>query len=306
MRVKNLLGLIIGAGAVCAAIIISGSFMPILVALKSILPILFIFFGVLIAGPGVRGIAQVSAASRGELTEKGMKSALETLGTASKALAIGSLLCFLSSFVLMAVALEDAKAVWINLAWAMAPAFFALLIHAFVILPMRNDIMTATPGTKEGETSTWNGRRFFLGSIITLIAAVLPVVFFVWYVLFEFAAVALAIFVPIALIVAGSRSGSIKNALRALKDRNASQDELEAAIVSLGFAGTGIRYGGLIGAATGFLFMVKDWTDRMRTGPTLALALLSAFYACLLYLIFALPLLGEAKRRLALVSALDT
>lgn len=300
MNLKPILGLIVGAGAVAAAIIASGSTMPAIVALWSILPIVLILLGTLVAGPGTKGIAQVFAAASGALDRRGKNAALETLAAASRALSTGALVCFLIKFVQTMKALEDPRALWINLAWALAPAFFALLVQAFVILPLKNAVQLAAPGEKEAVIFAWSGRRFALGSVITLAGVMLVAGAFLDFILVDTASVALAVFVPVAMLLAGGSSASIRLAVEALKDSAASGQRLDSAVYSFSFIGTSIRCGGYVGAATGFLFLVKDWTNRMRTGPTLALATISVMYACVLYALFALPLIGEARRRRAL------
>lgn len=301
MNLKPVLGLVIGASAVATAIILSGSSMPAIVLLWSIPSIVLLCLGALIAGPGVSAIAQVFTAARGELSRRGMNGALETLTTASKALGVAALLGFLVNFLDMMKNLSEPKEVWIHLAWALAPAFFALILKALVILPLKNAVQTAVPGTKEVERGQHSNSRCMLGTLISLAGLFLfNSSAFMGFLLLDYASMAIALFVPIAMIMAGGKAGSIRTALATLKDGTARRNQLETAVASLSFVGSAIRYGGYLGAATGFLFMVKDWTERMRTGPTLALAVISALYASILYAVFALPLIGEAKRRLAL------
>jgi hypothetical protein len=53
----------------------------------------------------------------------------------------------------------------------------------------------------------------------------------------------------------------------------------------------------MVGAGTGFVLMVKDFLERTRVGPSLAIMVISAMWSLLLALVVALPLEAAAERR---------
>ncbi len=107
----------------------------------------------------------------------------------------------------------------------------------------------------------------------------------------------ITIFIPIGMLLAGTGSGSFRRAWTALKDPAASLESLKKARLYYGFLGLSFRSAAMIGVGTGFVLMVKDFLERTRVGPSLALLVISAMWSLLLASVVALPLEAAAERR---------
>ncbi len=91
----------------------------------------------------------------------------------------------------------------------------------------------------------------------------------------------------------------VRNAFRAPFEKNPSGLELRASVAFFKALGTSSAVFGMIGMITGLVSMFRDISDRSQVGPRLALALLSLFYAVLVWAFVVMPFMLNAKKRLA-------
>ncbi len=307
MILKLVLGCVVGVAAIVTAIAASGSSVTLWTAAMLVLPVLGTLTGALVAGSGRGALADLFKAP-GSISARRARAAGETLAYAGRVLAMAGLTGFLVQFVYMMKSLEDRAAFWPNLAWAFGAPLVALVVHTLLVMPRRHS-MSEAAATSEGlpcaaaepedaVPGTWSPARFAAGSLLTLASLIAfePRAILSWLFV-DAAALIVAIFIPVALVLAALSSGSIRRGFRALRDPGASAEDIGAAVRSFSLMAAALRRAAAIGAATGFVFLIKDWLDRMRYGPTLALALISVFWCAVLLLLFSLPLEAEAKRR---------
>ncbi len=311
MIARLFLGALVAAGAVVAAIAASGGTIDLLRSAGIVLPLLGAAAGVLIAGPGPGAAADLLRSGR-SLSGRRAAAAEAVLGLARRALAWAALEGFLIRLVEMMKRLERREDVWPSLAWAMAPALAALVLHAAVLAPLGHALREAALGAvardgaddEGGGDAPWSFRRFLAGGALTatsLIAfapeAVLGPLFL------DSAALIVAVFVPAGALLAGAPTGSFRRALAALRAPGPNAADICAAARCFAYLSGSLRRAAAVGASAGFVFLVKDWLDRMRYGPTLALALISVFWCAAGLLVLALPLEAAAERRTRLAAA---
>ncbi|GAB1455359.1 hypothetical protein MASR2M48_06660 [Spirochaetota bacterium] len=309
MITKLMLGSVVVIGAVAAAIVASGGNVPAWAVAQSVLPVLGILAGVLFAGPGPGAIAEVFRARKG-LSQRRVWAAQVTVNLAQRVLFLAGTAGFLIQFVYMMKSLEDRAALWPNLALALAPALAALVIHTMLILPLRHVLCDAgsqgdgAPSSAEAlpdnslETRPWSAWRFIPGTFLTIAsliafgpAAVLSGLFV------DIGSFIVAVFVPIGVLLAAVLPGSFRSGIKALRARDTSRNDLIAVQRSFSLLAKAVSHAAMIGAATGFVFLIKDWLNIMRYGPTLALALISVFWCVVILLLVVIPLEAEAERR---------
>lgn len=303
MILKISLGAIVVAAAVIGAIIGNGAEVGVFDYLALLPPMLLTPLGMLLAGPGHRAIRDLLFLIRFGGGERERRLARAALRFFDKSLAFTALLCFIVHFTAMMKNLEDRNAIWLNLAWAMAPGLVALVIHAAVSLPLAHAV-DASGILEPAATPTVAKRSFSLpwliGGMLLALAGIVsfsPASFASWLFV-DLSSFLITIFIPVGMLLAGSGAASFKRAWAALNDPDASLESLKKARLAYGFLGSCFRAAAMVGAGTGFVLMVKDILERTRVGPSLALTLISALWSLSILSIVALPLEAAAERRL--------
>lgn len=303
MILKISLGAIVVAAAVIGAIIGNGAEVGVFDYLALLPPMLLTPLGMLLAGPGHRAIRDLLFLIRFGGGERERRLARAALRFFDKSLAFTALLCFIVHFTAMMKNLEDRNAIWLNLAWAMAPGLVALVIHAAVSLPLAHAVDAS--GMLEPAATPTEAKRFFslpwlIGGMLLALAGIVsfsPASFASWLFV-DLPSFLITIFIPVGMLLAGSGAASFKRAWAALNDPAASLESLKKARLAYGFLGSCFRAAAMVGAGTGFVLMVKDILERTRVGPSLALTLISALWSLSILSIVALPLEAAAERRL--------
>lgn len=305
MIVKFLLGFIVLWAAVIAAIAASGGSVPGEVAIQTVLSVFGMALGALLAGPGPQAVADLFRSNPSLSRRRATKA---TLDLAGRALTCAAILGFLVPFTVMLKSLENPADLWPNLAWALGPVLVALVFQAAIILPLRHRGEASSPevaskGTEHPQEIPWNGRRLLGGGILTLVSlfffAPLPLF---WTFFFDPAAIVIALFVPVGVILSGAPAGAYRRAFSALSSAGSSLADLTEARGVFGLLASALRRAAAIGAVAGLLFLVKDWLNQQRYGPTIALAVISVVWATAILVVLVLPLEAEADRRLSVLS----
>jgi hypothetical protein len=302
MILKLILGSIVVLAAVVGAILTNGAEVGIFDYLALLPPMLLAPLGMLVAGPGPKAIGELFFLIRFGGGERDRKLAKATLRFFDKSLALTAILCFIVHFTAMMKNLEDRNAIWANLAWAMAPGLLALVIHAAVSLPLAHAVDASgivEPAAGPSETKRTFSPSWLIGGMALALAGIVsfsPLSFASWLFV-DPPSFLVAIFIPVGMLLAGSSAGSFRRAWAALNDQSASLESLNKARLAYGFLGSCFRAAAMVGAGTGFVLMVKDFLERTRVGPSLALILISTLWSLLIMSIVALPLEAAAERR---------
>jgi hypothetical protein len=302
MLLKLILGSIVVLAAVIGAIFANGAEVSAINYLALLPPMLLAPLGMLVAGPGPKAIGELFFLIRLGGGERERKLAKAALRFFDKSLALTAILCFIVHFTAMMKNLEDRNAIWANLAWAMAPGLVALVIHVAVTLPLAHAVDTSAivePAASPSETKRSLSTSWLIGGMALAIAGIVsfsPESFASWLFV-DLSSFLVAIFIPVGMLLAGSGAGSFRRAWAALNDPDASLESLKKARVVYGYLGLAFRAAAMVGAGTGFVLMVKDFLERTRVGPSLALLVISALWSLLLLAVVALPLEAAAERR---------
>ncbi len=302
MILKLILGAIVAAAAVVGAIIANGAEVGAIDYLALLPPMLLTPLGMLLAGPGHRAISELFFLIRLGGGERERKLAKATLRFFDKSLALTAILCFIVHFTAMMKNLEDRNAIWLNLAWAMAPALAALVIHVAISLPLAHAVDArgiVEPAATPREAKRSISLPWLIGGMIVALAGIVsfsPDSFASWLFV-DLSSFLITIFIPVGILLAGSGAAGFKRAWAALNDPEASLESLKKARLAYRFLALSFRAAAMVGAGTGFVLMVKDFLERTRVGPSLALILISALWSLLIMSIVALPLEAAAERR---------
>lgn len=301
MKLRYFLGLAVSACAVGVAAYLSGGRVaPGYLALD---------LGLVIALPlaaglgafGPRGLASVASSEAG----------LRWLGRATSAAAV---LGFIAIQLWMMTDLRDPSYIPRNLAYSLEPPILGLFLVLCAYRPLRfgavsksRVIVPAMPGGSAmpdgSEARRRVGLAWLAGAALALIA------FLGWSLLshgriarfLDLPALALTVFLPVGQLLAGPGVEGAKSAFSAL----GSGDEKR-----LGEARRTFRFlAGSFGIAAGMAvllggaFFLAAIGDRMRYGPTMALAEVGLLQSALLYLLVGLPPLAAADRELERLNA---
>ncbi len=302
MILKLILGSIVIASAVIGAIITNGAEVGVFDYLALLPPMLLAPLGTLLAGPGPKAIGELFFLIRFGGSDRDRKLARATLRFFDKSLALTAILCFIVHFTAMMKNLEDRNAIWLNLAWAMAPGLVALIIHVAISLPLTHALDAS--GIVEPALIPTEAKRSFslawlFGGMALALAGIVsfsPQSFASWLFV-DLPSFLVVIFLPVGMLLAGSSAGSFRRAWAALNDPDASLESLKKARLAYGFLSSCFRAAAMVGAGTGFVLMVKDFLEPTRVGPSLAIVVISAMWSLLLALVVALPLEAAAERR---------
>ncbi|MFH2114234.1 MAG: hypothetical protein ABIJ86_06995 [Spirochaetota bacterium] len=302
MMLKLVLGAMVVFAAVVGAILTNGAEVGIFAYLALLPPLLLTPLGMLLAGPGLKATSELFFLVRFGGTDRDRKKAKVTIRFFDKTLAMTAILCFIVHFTSMLKNLEDKDAIWRNLAWAMAPGLLALVLHVAISLPLAHAVDTSGLGepipTPSGTKRSFSAFRLTGGMVLALAGIVSfdPVSFASWLFV-DLPSFLVSIFVPVGILLAGTGSGSFRRAWTALRNPAASLESLKRARLDYRYLGLSFRSAAMIGAGTGFVLMVKDFLERTRVGPSVALLVISAMWSLLLALVVAMPLEVAAERR---------
>ncbi len=298
MTIRILFGFLVSAAAVIGAIFTSGGTLDPWSAVQVLALAILVPLGVLIAGPGLGAIRGLFKAANGDPAER--SAAPATLRLIDKALGAAALGGFLIHFLCMMKNLSDRAAIWTNLAYALAPAISSLLVWVGIRLPLGRlaELGDAATSSHASAMPTWSLARHMAG-ILVMIAGFAAYSFgsLSLFTLLDLASAILVVFVSVGAFIAITGRHSWRDAVSAIRSEHAGKAALDSASRTFRYLTTVIRSAGLIGFSTGFVFMIKDWLDRMRAGPTLALALISSLMAIVAYILVALPLQATAERK---------
>ena len=110
--------------------------------------------------------------------------------------------------------------------------------------------------------------------------------------------------IPCVLIVLGGTiamllwaGASIRFMFKAVFSRNATLEELQAAIKGWRLARVFTIAAGIMGTLIGYVLMLKNMDDPAAIGPGMALALLTTFYGIVLSFAICLPLQARLQER---------
>ncbi|HAE23287.1 MAG TPA: hypothetical protein DCG47_13345 [Spirochaetaceae bacterium] len=302
MILKLILGSIVVAAAVIGAIIANGAEVGVFAYLALLPPMLLMPLGMLTAGPGFKAIGELFFLIRFGGGERDRNLARATLRFFDKSLAMTAILCFIVHFTAMLKNLADKDAIWPNLAWALAPSLFALVIHVAVSLPLTHAVeasgtVESSPAPAETKPS-FTTLRLFGGMAVALagIVSFSPASFASWLFV-DLSSFLIIIFIPLGMLLAATGSASFKRAWASLNDPEASLESLRKARLAYRYLALSFRSAAMVGAGMGFVLMVKDFLERTRVGPSVALIVISALWSLLLMSVVALPLEAAAERR---------
>ncbi len=309
MKLRLALGALAVTAALVAAVFLTGGDFGSPLALLPLAAVLVAPLGVLLAGPGFASLRSVIARGCEGAAAREHDAADAALKAAERSLALGAATLFIVHFTDMMKNLADKAAIWPNLAWAMAPALVALVARAVLVLPLRRTIaearaaMTET-GARDSAPPTasliapWSAGRYAAGSALVLLSvfAFNPRAFLGWLFV-DASALVLVAFTALGLLLAGHRPGTFARSLAAMRAADASRAALGAARRAFAYYETALGSAAGLAFATGFVFLVRDALDRMRTGPNLALMFVSAFHCLAVAHAFVLPLEAAARQR---------
>lgn len=306
MKVKLILGSLVSLAAIVGATLGTGYGISVAVVFRIVLPVIGLFLGSMLCGPGL-GILADAMGPCDTLSPKRRESALGAIAFARRALLLIASLGLIMNLVSMFKSLEDRNAVWINLALAMGPALVALFIHAVVLEPLvirlrRSSLKAASSSSETERPTNTRGRAgilirqipgfcLMLASLIALNPDLISGIFL------HLPAILIAVFIPIGLLIAAGDGPSMWRSLGTVFSSSSSTEELKTAQELFGSLTLAFKRAMALGAALGFVFLVKDWLDITRYGPTLALALISLFWGMIGILFISLPLEALAAQR---------
>ncbi len=299
MKLRFILGLAISALAVGVSSFLSGGrVMPGYLALD---------LGLVVALPlaaglgafGPRGLASVASSDAG----------LRWLGRATLAAAV---LGFITIQLWMMTDLRDPSDIPRNLAYSLEPPILGLFLASCAYRPLRfsaasrdggdawaaaaTTMATAMPGASA--TRRRVGPTWLAGAALALIA------FLAWNLLaygrivrfLDLSALALTVFLPVGQLLAGPGIGGLRQAYSALGSGDARR--LGEARRTFGYLAGSFGIAAGLALLLGGAFFLAALGDRMRYGPTMALAEVGLLQSALLYLLVGLPPLAAADREL--------
>lgn len=302
MMLRLVLGAIVVIAAVVGAIVTNGAEVRVFACLAVLPPLVLAPLGMLLAGPGPKAIHELFHLVRFGGDDRDRKMARATLGFFDRSLGMTAILCFIIHFTGMLKNLEHKDAIWLNLAWAMAPGLLALAVHVAISLPLSHMVGTSGMGNPVHTSSSIRQSLpavRMVGSMMLALAGIVAFGFdsFASWVFVDLASFLIIIFIPVGILLAGTSSGSLRRAWSALRDPAASLESIKSAHLYYRFLGLSFRAAAMVGAGTGFVLFVKDFLERTRMGPSLALMLISAMWSLLLASVVAMPLEALAEWR---------
>ncbi len=212
---------------------------------------------------------------------------------------------FVSMWVLMLKTLSSKEDLLRNIGLTLMPMAYALLVAVGLWLPLvtRMELRaTMRPAREILVRPCCKGFVVFAGTFIA--SLVLVFACFSWGVLpfgfFELGSLSLIVFIPLGALIAGPGLAVLARSFLAVSAEDASQAELKTASVVFRSLEKSIILAASLGVVLGTAFLIAEWPNRMRSGPTLALALLSLFWGLFFLIALGLPLSTQARRRLAL------
>lgn len=296
MKLRFLLGLAISASGVGVASYLSGGrVMPGYLALD---------LGLVIALPlamalgafGPRGLASVASSETG----------LRWLGRATL---VAAVLGFITIQLWMMTDLSDPSAIPVNLAYSLEPPILGLFMALCVYRPLRYAAGSRTRGDVPATTGAQPanggaalrrrvGLAWLAGAALALIA------FLAWHLFaygrivrfLDLPALALTVFLPVGQLLAGPGVYGLREAISSLG--SGDEERLEEARRTFYFLAGSFGIAAGLALLLGGTFFLAAIGDRMRYGPTMALAEVGLLQSALLYLLVGLPPLAAADREL--------
>jgi len=311
MRLRFVSGVAVSACAVASAVYLSGGrvapgYLALDLGLVALLPI-----GAAVAAFGLRAIGRAFAVATGS-PEAGGRAARRDADCVLRWLARATWLAMAIGFLLVQIwmmyDLQDPAALFDNLALSLEPPIIGLFMIHCVYRPLR---LSARGGAERGQRAAdpSTGRRALARWAAGIAAAAL--VLAAWNLLAygrlgrfaDLAPLSLALFIPLGQLLAGPGLGGLRSAFAAIGSGDA--DALRSARRVFAFNAGSFAVAAALSFSLGAAYFLEAIGDRMRYGPTLALAELGLLQSAVLALLLAVPPLAAADRALALAARGD-
>ncbi|MBU0928479.1 MAG: hypothetical protein KKA67_12075 [Spirochaetes bacterium] len=322
MILRLILGALVSTAALVAAIYTSGGTVAPLPTAAAAAFVVIAPLGAALAAfgaAGTLGAFRSACSSRlRSLDEAEAGAADAAFVLLSRATAAAAALGFLLIQIMTMYDLEDPSAIGAHLGYSLSPAVIGAVVAACLYAPLRHSISrkalaaafeapSAAAGKAGDGSATRSRLRFLLGAGLALAAVSVIYVAF-WggrlFPLLNPPSVIMMLFFPLGNALAGPGPSGIAVSLGALRQG----DYGSASVAGLRYAKASFRYlaassmaSGGIAFLTGAAYFLQGLGDRMRYGPTMALALVSLAIAALFSLCVGLPLKAAACSRLAVL-----
>ncbi len=324
MRLRFVSGVVVSACAVACAVYLSGGrvvpgYVALDLALITLLPL-----GAAMAAFGPRAVGRAFtvttdsiAAGASERRDAALRdAALRDADVMLRWLARATWLAMAAGFLLIQIwmmyDLQDPSALFDNLALSLEPPILGFFVIYCVYRPLRHAVLNGlereTPeagaaparGASPIQARTrWSLVRWAAG--IVVMASVLAAWNLVAYGrigrFVDLAPLSLALFLPLGQLLAGPGPNGLRSAFAALSTDDPSA--LRSARRIFAFNAGSFAVAAALAFSLGAAYFLEAIGDRMRYGPTLALAELGLLQSAVLALVLALPPLAAADRALA-------
>jgi len=311
MKIRFVFGLLISASAVAVAAWLSGGrVMPAYLVLDLGL-VLLLPLAVCLGAFGPRRLASdLSRALRASgTTEPASSEAGVSFLWLGRATVAAAILGFITIQLWMMTDLSDPSAIPVNLAYSLEPPILGFFLISSFYRPLRYATgLGLAGGTVGGTAARAQGaeasrRRFTPGWLAGGALALLA--FLAWHMLaygrvvrfLDIPALALCVFLPVGQLLAGPGVEGLRRAVAALGSGDA--ERLKEARRTFAFIAGSFAISAGLAMALGAAFFLAALGDKMRYGPTMALAEVGLLQSALFFLLFGLPPLAAADRELA-------
>ena len=321
MRLRFVSGVAVSACAVASAVYLSGGrvapgYLALDLGLVALLPI-----GAALAAFGLRAVGRAFAVATGS-PESGGRAATRDADCVLRWLARATWLAMAIGFLLIQIwmmyDLQDPSALFDNLALSLEPPIVGLFMIYCAYRPLRlsvldridresrsSDTATAPAASSSPARERWNLSLWASG------AAVTALVLAAWNLLtygrlgrfVDLAPLSLALFIPLGQLLAGPGLGGLRSAFAAMG--SGDPETLRSARRVFAYNAGSFAVAAALAFSLGAAYFLEAIGDRMRYGPTLALAELGLLQSAVLALLLAVPPLAVADRALALAARDD-
>jgi len=324
MRLRFVSGVVVSACAVACAVYLSGGrvvpgYVALDLALITLLPL-----GAAMAAFGPRAVGRAFtvttdsiAAGASERRDAALRdAALRDADVMLRWLARATWLAMAAGFLLIQIwmmyDLQDPSALFDNLALSLEPPILGFFVIYCVYRPLRHAVLNGlereTPeagaaparGASPIQARTrWSLVRWAAGIVVmTSVLAAWNLVAYGRIGRFvDLAPLSLALFLPLGQLLAGPGPNGLRSAFAALSTDDPSA--LRSARRIFAFNAGSFAVAAALAFSLGAAYFLEAIGDRMRYGPTLALAELGLLQSAVLALVLALPPLAAADRALA-------
>lgn len=319
MRLRFVSGVVVSACAVASAIYLSGGrvvpgYLALDLALVALLPI-----GAAVAAFGFGALGRAFAVAAGstaagdrERRDAALRDAAVVLRWLSRATWLAMAAGFLLIQIWMMYDLQDPAVLFDNLALSLEPPILGFFLVYCVYRPLRLSILNRIDGegrasdpepetnaTRTGSQARWSNARWIAGTVMAaLVLAAWNLIAYGRMGRFvDLAPLSLALFVPLGQLLAGPGPGGLRSAFAAIG--SGDRDALRSARRTFAFNAGSFAVAAALAFSLGAAYFLEAIGDRMRYGPTLALAELGLLQSAVLALLLAVPPLAAADRALA-------